>query len=259
MSGIYHLLAPFYDALNSDVDYVGYADYIDSTLRHHIDGTPKAILDLGCGTGNVTIPLAKLGYRLIGLDLSPEMLSVAQDHIYEEGLEEQVFLTMQDMTDFEIGDTVDAVVCTLDGINHLQDAKMVSSCFASVREALSEGGLFLFDLNSKRKFVNVYGDEAYTMETEGAYCVWQNVYRERSRTCDFYINLFVEEDDGRYVRYEDVERERYYPLATIQKLLSKNAFVCVGIYGGMDGHPVTPEDDRWYIVAKAIACEKETL
>ena len=259
MSGIYHMLAPFYDALNSEVDYDGYLAYIQGQFGLHMDKEPKRILDLACGTGSMTLPLAKAGYDVVGLDLSPEMLSVAQERVQRARLSRRVFLTMQDMTDFDVGERVDAVVCTLDGVNHLPNTKAVSACFASVRNALKEGGLFLFDLNSKRKFGEVYGNEAYTMEADGAYCVWQNAYHPNTGVCDFYINLFVEDEDGRYERYEDLEREKYYSLSTIQKLLKQNGFECIGIYGNTDAEAVTDDNDRWYVVARAITPTKETI
>lgn len=259
MSGIYHMLAPFYDALNSEVDYKGYLAYIQKQFELYMQEMPKAVLDLACGTGSMTLPLAKAGYEVVGLDLSEEMLSVAQERTCRARLSKRVFLTMQDMTDFDIGGEVDAVVCTLDGINHLLNTKAVSRCFSCVRNALREGGLFLFDLNSKRKFVEIYGDEAYTMEADGAYCVWQNAFHPKTGVCDFYINLFVEDEDGRYQRYEDIEREKYYSLSVIQKLLKQNGFDCLAVYGGTDAHKTTTDDDRWYIVARAISLEKETI
>ncbi|MBQ1188434.1 MAG: methyltransferase domain-containing protein [Peptococcaceae bacterium] len=74
----YETLAVMYDALMDDVDYEAWADYIDRMLKKH--GCPgKRLLDLGCGTGSISIPLAQKGYQVTGVDLSEEMLAVARE------------------------------------------------------------------------------------------------------------------------------------------------------------------------------------
>ncbi len=251
MSGIYHMLAPFYDALNQEVDYASWLQSMEKQFAKYMETPPKRVLDLACGTGSMTIELLKAGYEVTGLDLSPEMLTVAQERIEKHGFS-NVLLTMQDMTEFDVGGEYDAVVCTLDGINHLPQKVGVFSCFQCVRECLRPGGLFLFDVNSLFKFREIYGEEAYTMETENAFCVWQNDYRPKRGTCDFYINLFKKEKDGKYTRYEDVERETYYSIETLQTLAKKAGFEWLDAYGSQNATPITEEDDRWYITLRAI-------
>ncbi len=256
MSGIYHMLAPFYDALNQEVDYQGMLSYFEKQFDTYMPKRPLRILDLACGTGSMALTMAKAGYYVTGLDLSCEMLSVAQQRIDRSYLHKKIMLTMQDMTCFDVGAGYDAVVCTLDGINHLPSPVAVEKCFCAVREALNEGGLFLFDVNSLYKFTHIFADEAYTMETEGAYCVWQNDYHKKSGICDFYINLFVEDSDGRYIRYEDVEREKYYSLTTLKRLLNRCGFEWIAVHGDILQKEVESEDDRWYITARAVRISK---
>lgn len=252
MSEIYHLLAPFYDALNAEVDYEAWRGYYEAQFRTYLSSPPTRILDLACGTGSMALSLAKAGYTVTGLDLSPEMLTCAQERTDREGLGDRLMLTMQDMTDFDVGGGYDAVVCTLDGINHLISREAVRRCFTAVRECLREGGLFLFDLNSHYKFEVIYGEEVYTMETDDAYCIWQNDYHPKTGTCDFYIDLFTRRQDGAYIRHQDVQREKYYSLTTVKRLLGACGFSLESVHGGIDGHAVTETDDRWYLTARAI-------
>jgi SAM-dependent methyltransferase len=248
---IYSLLAPFYDAMNSEVDYNALAEYCQRTLEKHEVSPTSLVLDLGCGTGAVTIPLAKRGYDMIGIDLSPEMLTVARERAEKEGLTDSILFLLQDMTDFELYGTVEATVCALDGLNHLTSTADLEKTFRLVHNYLSPDGLFLFDMNTPYKFRTVYGDRAYLFEQDGAFCAWQNYYREKQRLCDFVITLFEEQEDGSYLRHEAAERERAYTHTTVLSLLKKTGFELISAVGDLDGSPVTPTTERIYYTARA--------
>ena len=80
---IYDLLAPIYDVVNGDVDYSAWADFIERIIeKEGIGCRPELVLDLGCGTGSMTIELAKRGYDMTGIDYSVEMLDIASIDIY---------------------------------------------------------------------------------------------------------------------------------------------------------------------------------
>lgn len=247
--GIYHDLAPFYDAMNAEIDYDDWAEAADRVIRRFIKSAVPCVLDLGCGTGSMTIALSKRGYDMVGLDLSPEMLSIAYDRADAAGVGDRIQWTQQDMCDFSLCGQVDAVISTLDCLNHLPTPKQLTDCFHRVSEVLSPGGVFLFDLNAKRQFEEVYADEVYTMETNEAFCVWQNDYHPSTKRCDFWITLFRRTADGRYIRSDSHETERYYPLNTVKKALEAAGMTMTGVAGHYDGRPVCEEDTRWYCLA----------
>lgn len=253
MSGIYRDLAPFYDAMNAEIDYETWADNVVATLQRRSPHPVQCILDLGCGTGSMTIPLAKRGFDVVGLDLSPEMLSVAAARAEKAGVTDRIQWTQQDMRDFSLYGTVDAAICTLDGINHLRTVGDLTACLGRVSEYLTPGGFFLFDLNSRFRFETVYADEIYTMETDRAFCVWQNDYRPKSKLCDFWITLFIRREDGTYLRRDSRETERYYPLATVKRCLAYTGFRLVGAVGDLTGRPIQETDEKWYCVAEKEA------
>ena len=250
MVDIYELLAPLYDELNQDVDYEKIASFTDRQIQAHASRGVHKILDLACGTGALSLPLASRGYSVVGLDLSPNMLSVASEKAREAGLD--CFFTMQDMTDFDLGGEVDAVVCTMDGINHLTQTEEMRAAISCVGRHLADGGIFVFDVNSKFKFEYIYGDEAYTMETDTAFCVWQNVWRPSSRICDFLITLFEKDADGRYRRYDALQRERYYPLKTLSRTLLSCGMELLAVYGSTECDPVGEDSEKWYLVARKV-------
>ncbi len=250
---IYDLLAPFYDEVNSDIDYSSWADFIENIIqREYREGKPDLILDLGSGTGKMTLELARRGYDMTGVDCSPEMLDIARAAAERAGFGDKILWLCQDMREFELYGTVDVTVSCLDCINHLTDTKSLDKCFYLVHNYLIPNGLFIFDINGKHKFETVYSDNSYVMEQSENLCIWQNYYNRKSRLCDFYITLFQEDGDGRYVRYDDAQRERMYTLRTIRKHLSDNKFEFIGAYRNFLFEDATDEDDRIYVVARCI-------
>ena len=250
---IYDLLAPIYDKVNEEISYPKWADFIERIIeRYYIDGKPSLVLDLGSGTGKMTIELASRGYDMTGVDLSTEMLDMARDAADERGFGDKILWLCQDMREFELYGTVDVTVSCLDCINHLTDKKSLTKCFDLVHNYLIPNGLFIFDINGKNKFESVYADNSYVIEDDSSLCVWQNYYNKKSGLCDFYITVFEEGEDGRYARYDEVQREKMYTLRVIKKALSDTRFEFIGAYRNFDFDDATDADDRIYIVARCI-------
>ena len=169
--GIYGLIAPYYDAWNAELDYAAWADRVEDAFRRYYPAGVEAVLDLGCGSGRMTVELARRGYDMIGVDGSPEMLTAARDAAEAAGVGARCLWLLQDLTAFELYGTVEAVVCCLDTINHLTTYRDLRACLSLVHNYLVPGGLFLFDLNSREKFETAYADNVYTFENEDAFCI----------------------------------------------------------------------------------------
>lgn len=88
------------------------------------------MLDLGCGTGGISIEAAKKGYDVIGVDISVGMLNEARRKAAESGV--SLLLLNQSMDELDLYGTVDFALCVLDGVNHLDDAEMVKRTFERV-------------------------------------------------------------------------------------------------------------------------------
>ncbi len=245
---IYDLLAPFYDSINADIDYKKWADFIEKIFDREMKEKPELVLDLGCGTGRMTLELASRGYDMTGIDYSPEMLDIARNLAENDG--HDVLWLCQDMREFELYGTVDAAVCCLDCLNHLTTYDDLKKCLSLVHNYLIPDGIFVFDVNGRFKFENIYADRAYAMEEDGAVCIWQNYYDEDSRLCDFYITLFKEEADGRYERYDDEETERMYTISEIKSALAETGMEFIGAYSDFDFNGGSDESERIYIAAR---------
>lgn len=247
----YSALSAGYDVLNSETDYVAWADFIEKIFKKYGKGV-DSVLDLGCGTGAMTFELHSRGYDMTGVDISIDMLTLAREECYDREIDNILWL-LQDMRSFELYGTVNAAVCCLDGINHLTGKGDMKKCFDTVHNYLDPDGLFIFDVNTPYKFENFYGNNDYILEDEGVTVCWQNDYDREKRICSFYLSVFEEEERGLWRRSDETVRERCYLKEEIEKALVAAGFEVLGFFCDFD---FTQNDDeclRWYIAAR---CKK---
>lgn len=244
----YSAIAECYDVLNSHVDYEAFASFLNREIRAGGISDGSIVLDLACGTGNITLPLLKCGYDMIGVDLSGDMLNIARN---KKGGDKVLWLR-QDMRSFELYGTVGAVVCCLDSINYLTSRNGLGKCFSLVHNYLDPNGIFIFDVNTPYKFEHIYGNNHYILEDDGIYCGWQNYFDKKSGLCDFELSFFYENGDGSYTRLDETQTERCYSIKTITDLLIKNGFEIIKIISDFEGSPLKDTDERAYFVCRAI-------
>lgn len=246
----YEKLAPFYDRLNSEVDYSLWSDYFISQMQAAGIPAGELVLDLGCGTGNLTLPLLKAGYDMIGVDISPEMLSAARDKCADEGY--FPLLLCQDMTEFELYGTVRAALCCLDSFNYLTEDGELEQTFRLLHNYIEPGGLLFFDLNTPRKFEEVYGDHCYILEDEGVFCGWENDFDPETQLCTFRLTFFEKQKNGLWRRTDEEQTERAYTADYIRHTLQSCGFEILSHLGDLSGKGATDADHRHYYLCKRI-------
>ncbi len=251
---IYASFALIYDRLMQDIPYQGWVRYLD-TLFGKLGINPRHILDLGCGTGNVTIPLAEKGYQMTGLDLSSEMLSLAEQKARAKGLPIQWLL--QDMRKMELGAArFDLVISMTDSLNYLSGENELSEVFRSVRQYLNPGGWFVFDLNSLYKISNVFGDNVFTLLEDDIAYIWENSYDPEKHTCTMDLTFFVREKDGRYRRFSEQHRETGYTDVEVKKILNKAGFQVAAVYAENSFDTPGETTERIYFAARSTTDDK---
>ncbi len=213
--GYYEALAPYYDAFMEEFPYADYAALCDRVFRSA--GKPvRAVLDLACGTGTLSCMLAEMGYDVVACDASAEMLWQAMQK--REG--DNPLFICQEMAELDLFGTVNAAVCSLDGISHLPPEELLP-VFQKVRLFMEEGGVFLFDINTEEKLRSQDG-ASFTDECEGALCVWRAVFEDGR--ADFLTDLFVEEDDGLWRRESAEHSEFVHSTEQIEMTLLQAGF-----------------------------------
>lgn len=243
----FSLIASCYDRFNS-AGYDKYLAFFLNMINKHSAIPVKEVLDLGCGTGELTEMLCDTGFDTVGVDGSEEMLMEAAEKCTPKG----ALLLCQDMRGFELYGTVQATICTYDCINYLLSTGDVGKCFSLVNNYTQRGGLFVFDINTPYRYKTVFADNAYVYEDGGDMLVWQNSFNEKRSLCDFFLSYFTREADGSYSRGDQVQRQRCYAIRTIEKLLVNNGFRLCGVYGSMDGGPLTETSEKAFFVAQSV-------
>lgn len=243
----YNVFADFYDALTLNVNYEDRANYIINVfkkLNHNMGIT----LDLACGTGNLTIELAKRNVDIYGIDGSEEMLSQAFQKSAENNL--NLLFLCQKMQNIDLYGTIDTCICTLDSINHLTNINDVQKTFDKVSLFMNPKGYFLFDVNTIYKHQNILSNNTFVYDTDEVYCVWQNSLKENN-IVDIDLDFFAYED-GAYYRDEQHFSERAYSHDEILSMLNKAGFEFVACYGDMTFDLPNNDEQRVIYIARKI-------
>ncbi len=234
-----------YDKLQ-DADYKSIAEYYKEAFRRFGKET-ELVLDLGCGTGSITLELADAGYDMIGVDLSWEMLDIARSKAEEKG--KDILFLNQDMTDFELYGTVDAIVSTLDSVNYITEEGGVLQMMKLCKNYLNPGGIFIFDINSEYKLKEVLGCNTFVYDEEDVFYVWQNYYDEESEICDFELNFFVKDGEN-YKRFDEYQSEKVYKEKELREYAKSAGLEVLGVFDGYSFNEADENTERLVFVLK---------
>lgn len=249
MNESYTSFAQVYDMFMDNVDYSAWSKYLIQLLKEYQveDGL---VLDLGCGTGNMTELLAKEGYDMIGVDNSEDMLEIASEKRAESGL--NILYLLQDMREFELYGTVKAVVSICDSINYILEEDDLREVFSLVNNYLDPKGMFIFDLNTKYKYEQM-GETTIGRKTARRQASSGTITMTRRKEINEYeLAIFIPEgeDSDLYRKFEEVHYQRAYDLATIRRLLEEAGMEFVTAYDAFTKDAPRPESERIYVVAR---------
>lgn len=214
----YNFLANKYDSLIYDVDYDLIRDFYEEILNN-LNIEVRDVLELGCGTGNVTERL--IGYNIFAIDNSEEMLSVARSKFF--GRRNVSFFNM-DIRNFHFNKKFDMCVASLDVINYIHYDEEVKKVFSLVSQHLKEDGIFIFDINSEYKIKDFIGNNIFTDEVDDVVYIWQGSYDNETNINEFLLTFFVKDKDNKYDRYSESHMERAYSKEIIEKYLLESGF-----------------------------------
>lgn len=222
----YQHFAHIYDFLMKDVPYEQWIEYFKRNSNEMRQGT--RLLDLACGTGSISIPLAKMGFHVTGVDLSPEMLSVADEKARMENLP-LTFLEMN-MSELSGIGLFDYIVCFCDSINYLENEKEVMATFKGVYDSLEKDGYFMFDVHSIQKMELIFKDQTFVNNEEDVSYIWNCFEGEYPYSVEHELTFFVrDEETNMYDRYDEIHNQRTFPIEQYEKWLRDVGFSMIDI------------------------------
>lgn len=243
----YDALAEVYDLFADDFDHPRWADYYRALLAR-AGVTAHSIVDAGCGTGLMTVELARDGARVIGVDASEEMLRAAAERLRREGV--RATLVRQDMCRLEVPRRVDAVICACDGVNCLLTQARVRAFFRAAHAAIRPGGALAFDISSRYKLETLMGDAFFGEERDEAAYLWENHFDAQRRLLRMDITFFVREADGRYRRFCETQVQRAHTAEEIAAWLAAEGFEAVEAFGDRTFEAPGKEEKRIHFLAR---------
>lgn len=243
----YESLAACYDELTYDIRYEKTLTFFERLCaREHVQ--PHSVLDLACGTGSLSMLLARRGYRVIGADLSAEMLAEAERKARELPEENRPFLICQPMQRLRLAEPVDAVICALDSLNYLSRPDDCRKTFRRIYDALKPGGLFVFDINTPAKLRGLDG-QVFLDETDDTYCVWRTEFDEKKRLCYYGMDIF-RLDGAHWARSFEEHIEYAYEPDELLRWLEDAGFTRIRQYGDRVLRAPKENEQRIYFSAK---------
>lgn len=285
--------AQVYDIFMDNVPYDDWTSYLYELLKEN-GVTEGLILELGCGTGNITRRLFDLGYDMIGIDYSDEMLEIAREYEYDRSIDSddqgRILYLQQDMRSFELYGTVSAVVSICDSMNYITSEDELLTVFQLVNNYLDPGGLFIFDMNTEHKYKDLLADNTIAENREDCSFIWENYYDEDNKINEYNVTIFVKLEDeymdeemdeeelnhslisdsdnvsdsdvmdnrDLFKRFRETHYQKAYSIETVKELLKKAGMEFVDVYDAFTHNPPTKTSERVYFIAKEKYQENKT-
>ena len=244
----YTSFAAVYDTFMDNIPYEEWEKYLKSLLYEY--GVREGlVLELGCGTGNMTEILAQSGYDMIGVDNAEEMLEIAIEKRMKSGLD--ILYLQQDMREFELYGTVKAIVSVCDSVNYILEEEELEEVFRLVNNYLDPGGVFIFDFNTVYKYREILGDQTIAENREECSFIWDNYYYEDERINEYELSLFIREGDSElYRKYQETHFQKAYDLETMKRLITQSGLEYITAYDAFTKEAPTRVSERIYVIAR---------
>ena len=241
----YHTLAVSYDRLTNDVDYEATVAFYNEILCR--EGLrPRTAVDLACGTGSVTVILARQGLDVTGVDLSEEMLTVAMEKVMH--MEKPPRFICQSLQELRLPRGVDLAVCALDSLDYITDPADCAEAIRRVYKALNPGGIFIFDVNTPEKLRAMDG-QVFLDEDDDVYCVWRGEFDEETNICSYGMDLF-QRRGAIWERSFEEHREYAYSQEQLTAYLKAAGFTHIEVYADREFAAPGEGEQRIYFKAR---------
>ncbi|MFB4212913.1 class I SAM-dependent methyltransferase [Shouchella sp. JSM 1781072] len=228
-----------------------YGDYKDDYLflKEHIQALTGPIIDLACGTGRVTIPLAKAGYQLIGVDLHGGMLAHAKRKA--ETLKLPIHFYEQDCTQLDLNTCAPLIYMTGNSFQHFLTNESQDQLFQSVRKHLRPNGEFIFDTRNPilEELAEDFIEHVDYTDKEGNVLV--ETHSERYDALTQILSCTTEREGVK----ESIDLRYMYPQELL-RLLTTQGFTIKAVHGSWKKQPFTAKSPQIIVHCQLTTEEK---
>lgn len=244
-------IAAHYDDLMEVVPYDFWAEYV-MTLFEFVGHQPHEILDCACGTGNLSFELAKMGFKVTGIDLSQPMIEQAKIKTAlaaHNDVAPQFF--QANLSDFSLNRQFDSATCLYDSLNYIVDNEGIRNAFSCIRRHVRPGGIFVFDFNSVWAFeANLFSQSSRKPSNPLQYD-WKARFDEKTRICTVNMHFKRKNADGSFLEFFETHRERAYTITEIETFLSQTDWRLLHTFDAYTLNRPHTRSERWFFVAQA--------
>lgn len=231
---MYQTLAHFYDALVQDEEATqAWVEFI----KQHSQG--NEILEVACGSGEITIALAKQGFHMDASDLSNDMLEVAKQ---KQGAH-AIHWFQQDMRYLTSDKQYDTILCLCDSFNYILEEQEVQDMFNKIHDTLKVHGTYIMDMHSLDRLSEFEEEFFEDGQIDGKGYQWTI---NRVDDC-IYQNFAFYESDGSCILEQHVQR--VYDPNRIKDMLETSGFH-VSIYTDFTISGIAPGEKYFYVCKK---------
>lgn len=248
----YGKMAFLYDRLMADMPYDRWVDLVVGACRS--SAMPiRHVVDLGCGTGECSIPLAAAGFRVTGIDRSEEMLSVAAGKAVDLAggtVASSLRWVHQDMREWELGEAADAVVSLCDCLNYVTEERDAAAVLEQTFRQLKPGGFFLFDVLTEAQFEDYEANQPFYLNEEDLAYIWTCEWQPELSSIEHEITFFVADGSGRFERFDETHRQRAYRAEWLLERLERAGFSEIETFGDFERGPIDDRTRRAFFLAR---------
>ena len=234
-------------------DYPEFSTYMAQLLpsilkQYHLQ--PSTLLDIACGEGTFAVLMAKKGYKVTGIDQSPEMLAFARKKAQREKL--SISFQQMDMRHLKLQTSFDLVTCWYDSLNYLLTLDDLETTFIGIAQHMNSGGYFIFDLNTIHWLTTLAQRYAVRVEreTNDIFQVHRHTFDEDTRIAVFHIIGFLKDNDCWIRRVDEHHHQRGYTLDEIRHCMKKAGLTEIACWGNLEERLTVVVDSKrvWFLV-----------
>lgn len=219
-------LAKFYDIIMEDIPY---DDFIKVLKKYAKDS--DRILDIGCGTGIITCALSTDGYLCDGLDISSDMLVLANERARNANLNIKFF--NDNITTINIKNYYNLAFAFFDTINYLTTKEDVETAFQNINKSLKDEGYFIFDVFTPYNLTKVLETPMFNREEDGFVYLWNCFEEDELNTITHQMTFFIE-DGKHYKRLDDEYMQKTFEISEYKEMLEAADFEIDLMYSDFD-------------------------